>query len=118
MNINTKALVSITEANQNFSRVARLVDEHGAAVILKNNRPRYLLIDFGRAEQIETAVDEDVTAISKRLIEQNREAYKTLIRAEKIPITFDEDCPETTPEQGVKFKRVNPPHRDCKSSQT
>lgn len=35
MNINTKNIVSITEANQNFSKVARLVDENGAAVILK-----------------------------------------------------------------------------------
>ena len=42
MNINTKNLVSITEANQNFSKVARLVDESGAVVILKNNVPRIL----------------------------------------------------------------------------
>ena len=39
MNINTKNIVSITEANQNFSKVARLVDENGAAIILKNNVP-------------------------------------------------------------------------------
>lgn len=29
MTINTNTLVSITEANQNFSKVARLVDEQG-----------------------------------------------------------------------------------------
>ena len=46
MNINTKNIVSITEANQNFSKVARLVDENGAAVILKNNVPRYLVLEF------------------------------------------------------------------------
>ena len=45
MNINTKNIVSITEANQNFSKVARLVDENGAAVILKNNVPRYLVLE-------------------------------------------------------------------------
>lgn len=50
MNVNTNNLVSITEANQNFSRVARMVDESGAVAILKNNTPRYLLIEFGRAE--------------------------------------------------------------------
>ena len=44
MVINTDNLVSITEANQNFSRVARMVDENGAAVILKNNVPRYVLM--------------------------------------------------------------------------
>ena len=41
MNVNTNNLVSITEANQNFSRVARMVDENGSVVILKNNTPRY-----------------------------------------------------------------------------
>ena len=50
MTVNTKNLVSITEANQNFSRVVRLVDEHGAAVILKNNVPRYVLVEFSQAE--------------------------------------------------------------------
>ena len=32
MNVNTKNLVSITEANQNFSRVARIVDENGSVI--------------------------------------------------------------------------------------
>ena len=40
MNVNTKTMVSISEANQNFSKVARLVDQYGSAVILKNNSPR------------------------------------------------------------------------------
>ena len=60
MIINTGNLVSITEANQNFSRVARLVDENGAAVILKNNTPRYVLIEFSQLESEQQANDEDV----------------------------------------------------------
>lgn len=39
MNINTNTMVSMTEANQNFSKVARLVDQYGSAVVLKNNPP-------------------------------------------------------------------------------
>ena len=66
MKINTNNLVSITEANQNFSKVARLVDENGSAVILKNNVPRYLIVEFGQAEEEQTASNEDITAISKR----------------------------------------------------
>lgn len=76
--VNTDSLISITEANQNFSKVARVVDEKGAAVILKNNVPRYIVIEFSRAEQMQEASDEDVMSISKRLIKQNREAYKVL----------------------------------------
>ena len=73
-------MVSITEANQNFSKVARLVDEHGTAVILKNNVPRYLVIDFSKAEKDSNASDEDIMSISKRLIEQNKEAYEVLAK--------------------------------------
>ncbi len=78
MNVNTKSLVSITEANQNFSKVARLVDENGSAVILKNNVPRYLIVEFSQAENEQIAVDEDVMDISKRLIAKNKKAYEVL----------------------------------------
>ena len=80
MKIDTNTMVSITEANQNFSKVARLVDEHGTAVILKNNVPRYLVIDFSKAEQDSIASDEDIMNLSKRLIEQNKEAYEVLAK--------------------------------------
>ena len=80
MTVNTKNLVSITEANQNFSRVARLVDENGAAVILKNNVPRYVLLEFSQAEQGQLAEDEDILAASKRLIAKNRRAYEELAK--------------------------------------
>ena len=73
-------VISISEANQNFSKVARLVDEYGSAVILKNNIPRYLVIDFSKAEQETTASEEDVLSISKRLMEQNKEAYEVLAK--------------------------------------
>ncbi len=78
MKVSTSTLVSITEANQNFSKVARLVDEKGSAVILKNNVPRYLVIEFSQAEQLQEAEDEDVLRISERLLAQNREAYEVL----------------------------------------
>ncbi len=80
MRIDTNTMVSITEANQNFSKVARLVDEHGTAVILKNNVPRYLVIDISKAEKDSNAPDEDIMNLSKRLIEQNREAYEVLAK--------------------------------------
>ena len=80
MIINTKNIVSITEANQNFSRVARMVDENGSAIILKNNAPRYLLIEYSQAEQEQTMPDEDVRAISQRLMAKNREAYEVLAK--------------------------------------
>ena len=40
-----------------------------------------------------------------------QDELKALENARKMPITFDDDCPETTPERAVLFKRVNPPRR-------
>lgn len=80
MTIDTNTMISITEANQNFSKVTRVVDEHGTAVILKNNVPRYLVIDFSKAEQEKIASTEDVLAISERLIKQNMGAYEVLAK--------------------------------------
>ncbi|MDR1539020.1 MAG: type II toxin-antitoxin system Phd/YefM family antitoxin [Clostridiales bacterium] len=79
MRIDTNSIVSITEANRNFSRVARLVDETGAVAILKNNAPRYLLIEFSGAQ---AAPDEDVTLVARRVIENNREAFEALARGQ------------------------------------
>lgn len=80
MMINTDSMVSMTEANQNFSKVARLVDELGSAVILKNNVPRYLIVEFKQAEKMQDASDENVLSVSSRLIEQNRAAYEVLAK--------------------------------------
>ena len=80
MVINTDNLVSITEANQNFSRVARMVDENGAAVILKNNVPRYVLMEFSQVEDEQQAKDEDILEISKRLLAKNKQAYEVLAK--------------------------------------
>ena len=41
-----------------------------------------------------------------------REELAELERARKMPIVFDEDCPETTPEKAIKFRRVNPPRKN------
>jgi antitoxin Phd len=57
MKLDLNNIFSITEANQNFSKVARMVDEKGAAVILKNNVPRYVLIDYSKLQE-ETVADD------------------------------------------------------------
>jgi len=85
MMINSKNMVSITEANQNFSRVARMVDESGIAIIMKNNRPCYLLLDFSDAESsLERASDslsrDELHALTMRLITENREALEVLAK--------------------------------------
>ena len=68
MIVDTDTLISITEANQNFSKVTRLVDEKGAAVIMKNNAPKYIVIEFGRLENSNKAASEAAIILAKKLV--------------------------------------------------
>ncbi len=78
--IDTRSIVSITEANQNFSKVARLVDQLGTAVIMKNNVPRYIVTEFSQAEAQEFLPDELVDTLSEKYLEKNKELYEALAK--------------------------------------
>ena len=78
MYIDLKNLVSISEANQNFSKVARMVDENGAAVILKNNTPRYVLIDYSKLQDNMEADNETLEDVAIRLLEKHKKVFEEL----------------------------------------
>jgi len=80
MNINVENLVSISEANQNFSKVARLVDERGTAIILKNNAPRYVLVDYSLFQQNAVAENADVDAAASRILTKHIKAFEELAK--------------------------------------
>ncbi|WP_409228193.1 type II toxin-antitoxin system Phd/YefM family antitoxin [Gudongella sp. SC589] len=80
MKVNLKNLVSITEANQNFSKVARMVDKNGSAVIMKNNKPRYILIEYSQISKYETAEDQDIDIVAEKLITKYMDAFEELAK--------------------------------------
>jgi len=80
MNINIENLVSISEANQNFSKVTRLVDEKGTAVILKNNVPRYVLLDYSLLHQDTIAEDASVDEAASRILSKHIRAFEELAK--------------------------------------
>ena len=71
MTVDTDAIVSITEANQNFSRIARMVDEYGQVIIMKNNAPKYVLTGFNRADSEGKATDEELKKMSDELMKKS-----------------------------------------------
>jgi len=81
MNISIDNLVSISDANQNFSRVARLVDEKGTAIILKNNAPRYVLLDYNTLLQANLVADDiDVDSVASRILTKHIKAFEELAK--------------------------------------
>ena len=83
MTVNTDNLISMTEANQNFSKVVRIVDKGGLAVILKNNKPRYVVVDFDEYDTIAAAMQmrkEKIDGAANKLIDENMEALLELAK--------------------------------------
>ena len=80
MNINTDLMIPMTEANQNFSRVVRLVDESGLAVILKNNKPRYMVMKFNEYDEIQASRKKFLNNVIDDIISENMEALLELAK--------------------------------------
>ena len=78
MMINTNAIVSMTEANQNFTRVTRIADANGQAVVFKNNRPKYLLIDMERSPLLDMTDDEKIDVVAARIMKKFKSAFEEL----------------------------------------
>ena len=81
MMINTDTIFSMTQANQNFSVVARSVDRNGEAVVLKNNKPKYLVIDMENEDFILDLTEEErIDIITKRVLDKYLPAFKELAK--------------------------------------
>ena len=80
MNVNINNLVSISEVNQNFSKIARMVDKTGSAIILKNNKPRYILMDYNQLDNVEIAEDEEVMEVAKNILFKHKKAFEELAK--------------------------------------
>ena len=80
MTIDTKTIVSISEANQNFSRIARMTDKFGSVTVFKNNRPKYRIIDLEQTDDIELTDDEKIDVIARRILKEYRSAFEELAK--------------------------------------
>lgn len=80
MNIDSNTMISILEASQNFSKVTRIVNQYGSAVILEDNTPKYVITEFNQADEIQNASDNDVIESSKRLMKKNQKVYEELAK--------------------------------------
>ena len=80
MNVNTRKIVPISEANQNFSKVCRLVDKEGELYIFKNNKPKYKLIDLEQDNEIRMTEDEKIDFVAARILKKFRKAFEELAK--------------------------------------
>ncbi len=80
MTIDTNSIVSVTEANQNFSRVTRIAEKTGQAVIFKNNRPKFMLIDLDNSPVLDMTDDEKIDVVAARILKRFKPAFEELAK--------------------------------------
>ena len=81
MYINTETIFSMTQANQNFSVVARAVDREGEAVVFKNNKPKYLVVNMENNDRLlDLTEDEKIDIVTKRVLNKYIGAFKELAK--------------------------------------
>ena len=80
MTVDSSTIFSETEANQNFSRVAKIAEEKGHVVVFKNNRPKLLVIDLNTEPQIEMTEDEKFEFVAARILSEHRAAFEELAK--------------------------------------
>ncbi|SMB80696.1 antitoxin Phd [Desulfonispora thiosulfatigenes DSM 11270] len=80
MLVNTKNMISISEANQNFSKIAKIVDDSKSVVIMKNNKPKYILLDFEEFSKEAIFEEEKLDAIADKILSENIEAFNELAK--------------------------------------
>lgn len=80
MNIDINQIVPISEANQNFSKIARIVDKTGEVYIFKNNKPKYRLVDIESDTTIEMSENEKIDFVAARILKKYRRAFEELAK--------------------------------------
>ncbi len=80
MKIDSNQIVSISEANQNFSKVARMVEKSGELYIFKNNKPKYKLVDLEQDTTIAMTEEEKIDFVAARILKRYRGAFEELAK--------------------------------------
>ena len=80
MIVNTNQMLSVSEANQNFSKATKLADQNGSIILLKNNRPSYMLISLRENPEFELSDEEKIDVVPRRVLERHRKAFEELAK--------------------------------------
>lgn len=82
MVITTNRIISITEANQNFTKVTKTANKYGDAVIFKRNKPAYVVFDIEKMGEHFVNEYEILKAkfISEQLLKEYEVAHKVLAK--------------------------------------
>ena len=80
MMIDSRKIITVTEANQNFSKATRLADMHGDVLVFKNNKPKYKLQNLEVEPDLELTDDEKIDIVARRILNRFKPAFLELAK--------------------------------------
>lgn len=80
MMVDAKQIITVNEANQNFSRATRIADENGTALVFNNNRPKYKLTNLEVEPDLELTDDEKIDVVARRIMKRFKPAFLELAK--------------------------------------
>lgn len=81
MLIDTDTIFSMTQANQNFSQVAKTVEKKGEVLVLKNNKPKYVIFDIEQNSLLLNLTDDEkIDIVARRVLNRYLPAFKELAK--------------------------------------
>ena len=80
-NMDSKPFFTMEQANQDFSQIAKTAETKGEAIIFKNNKPKYIVVDMEKNDSLsELSEDEKIDIVAKRILEKYLPAFKELAK--------------------------------------
>ena len=80
MRINTDSLIPYQDAEKNFSKAIRRAEELGKVYIVRDDKPRYLLIDLEIEPELEMTDEEKIEFIGRRILKEHKRAFEQLAK--------------------------------------
>lgn len=80
MMIDSRKIITVTEANQNFSKATRIADMHGDVLVFKNNKPKYKLQNLEIEPDLELTDDEKIDIVARRILNRFKPAFLELAK--------------------------------------
>ena len=78
--IDTAQIITVAEANQNFSKATRIADEKGFAIVFENNRPKYKLTNLEVEPDLQLTDDEKIDVVARRIMARFKPAFLELAK--------------------------------------
>lgn len=74
--VDSEKITTMEEANKNFLNVVKLAEENGKVTILKDGKPKFLLVDID--SYFELTDDEKIDVAAKRIMSRFKPALEEL----------------------------------------